>query len=96
LALNYNFKGRRHQQLMWSISQFDKKSQRAINEYRRYKKLIESKDIRFKDLTPPPAPPQSVFSIHPSTIELKPNEEAYISLEGYCQTPGYIKGIGFK
>lgn len=76
---------------MWSIALFDKKSQRAINESRRFKKLIESKDIRFKSLQPPPNPPKSVFSISPSTIELKPNEEVIITLEGYCEEPGYIK-----
>ena len=76
-------KGRRHQQLIWSIANFDKKAQQAIKECQRYKKLIESKDIRFKNLAPPAEPPRNVFSISPSTIEIKPNEEIVIDLEGY-------------
>lgn len=75
-------KGRRHQQLIWSIANFDKKAQQAIKECQRYKKLIESKDIRFKNLAPPAEPPRNVFSISPSTIEIKPNEEIVIDLEG--------------
>lgn len=68
--------------MIWSIANFDKKAQQAIKECQRYKKLIESKDIRFKNLPPPAEPPRNVFSISPSTIEIKPNEEIVIDLEG--------------
>ena len=42
-------------------------------------------------MKPPPTPKQSTFRITPYRLELKPNEEAIVTLEGYAEEPGPVK-----
>ena len=47
--------------------------------------------MKFQNVKPPPTPKQSTFRITPYRLELKPNEEAIVTLEGYAEEPGPVK-----
>ena len=84
-------RGKRHQQVHWSVAGYEKTSQKSIAESRKYKEISKSKDVKYQGLKPPPPPKMSKFKITPYRLELKPNEEAFITLEGYADQPGPVK-----
>ena len=84
-------RGKRHQQVHWSVAGFEKASQRSIAESRKYKEILKSKDVKYQGLKPPPPPKMSTFKITPYRLELKPNEEAFVTLEGYAEDPGPVQ-----
>jgi len=83
--------GRRHQQLRWTVANFDRRAQKAANEIAKYKQLKETKDIRYVNLQPPPPMPVCAFKVTPSTLELPPGAEGEIDLEIKYDLPEIIK-----
>ncbi|XP_053402100.1 hydrocephalus-inducing protein homolog isoform X11 [Mercenaria mercenaria] len=79
-------KGRRHQQLVWSMDGFSPIA-KAKKEMQNYNPL----DMKFRN-QPPPAPPASpVFKVTPNRFDLPPGTSIDLKLEGFVASPQFVK-----
>ena len=86
-------RGRRHQKLSWSIAGFERLSQRMINDQRQYEHLMQSKDVRFRNIPPPVTPPKSIFSLTNMDFALDPGESISVNLTGTADEPTMVNEI---
>ncbi|XP_052816168.1 hydrocephalus-inducing protein homolog isoform X2 [Mya arenaria] len=79
-------KGRRHQQLVWSMDGFSPIA-KAKKEMQSYNPL----DMKYRNQPPPPAPLSPVFKVTPNRFDLPPGTSIDLRLEGFVSSPQFVK-----
>ncbi|XP_052230840.1 hydrocephalus-inducing protein-like isoform X4 [Dreissena polymorpha] len=79
-------KGRRHQQLVWSMDGFSPIA-KAKKEMQSYNPL----DMKFKNQPPPAPPPTPVFKVTPNRFDMPPGTSIDLKLEGFVNSPQFVR-----
>ncbi|KAK3085440.1 hypothetical protein FSP39_003318 [Pinctada imbricata] len=79
-------KGRRHQQLIWSMDGFGPVG-KARKELAAYNPL----DMKYKNVPPPALPPRPIFSVNPNRIDLAPGATCDLNIDGFVDSPQFVR-----
>lgn len=79
-------KGRRHQQLVWSMDGFG-----PVGKARKDLAAYNPLDMKYRNVPPPPQPPKPIFSLNPNRFDLPPGASFEMFIEGFVESPQYVK-----